>query len=158
MPGFIAYLWSVYLFSSKLWRNAAVGCCPLMAGSTTGVPMSPGYGEYWSTAYPSYYSTSPTLLQLTTPRLQSTPPPMFQSITSWIAGEKRWNNQSSDNLQHDSNYLAFALFFVNCILRRITSMQSRVNFLFSAWSCELTQLLFIKCQLLHIYVQIFIFY
>ena len=35
-----------------------LGVVSLMAGSTTGVPMSPGYGGYQATAAQKYYTTS----------------------------------------------------------------------------------------------------
>jgi hypothetical protein len=35
---YLIFMFKIYLLSSKLWRPAAVVCCVLMAGSTTGVP------------------------------------------------------------------------------------------------------------------------
>jgi hypothetical protein len=67
-----------------------LGVVSLMAGSTTGVPMSPGYGGYQATAAQEYYTTSSPYYTITsiyvtpaarTPRPSSTTSPRMQSIT-----------------------------------------------------------------------------
>jgi hypothetical protein len=60
-----------------------LGVVSLMAGSTTGVPMSPGYGGYQSTPLPCRLTIKHqlSLLQLTTLRLSSATPPRLQITT-----------------------------------------------------------------------------
>jgi hypothetical protein len=93
-----------------------LGVESLMVGSTTGVPMCPGYGGYRSTTLLSYYST----LTNAAPAYFTKAPKYYttklQSITNCIKGEKRRNNQASDYLRHDNN--CRALFVTNCILHR----------------------------------------
>jgi hypothetical protein len=63
-----------------------LGVVSLMAGSTTGVPMSPGYGGYQSTTLPCRLTIKHQLplLQLTTLRLSSATPPRLQITTSQL--------------------------------------------------------------------------
>ncbi|EFX85859.1 LOW QUALITY PROTEIN: hypothetical protein DAPPUDRAFT_237487 [Daphnia pulex] len=60
-----------------------LGVVSLMVGSTTGVPMSPGYGGYQSTTLPCRLTIKHQLplLQLTTLRLSSATPPRLQITT-----------------------------------------------------------------------------
>ncbi|EFX88412.1 hypothetical protein DAPPUDRAFT_234437 [Daphnia pulex] len=60
-----------------------LGVVSSMAGSTTGVPMSPGYGGYQSTILPCSLTIKHKLplLQLTTLRIPSAPPSRLQIIT-----------------------------------------------------------------------------
>jgi hypothetical protein len=46
MPVINANSNSNYLLPRKLWCRAAVSVVIMMAGSTTGVPISPGYGGH----------------------------------------------------------------------------------------------------------------
>ncbi|EFX83985.1 hypothetical protein DAPPUDRAFT_239175 [Daphnia pulex] len=57
------------------------GVVSLMVGSTTGVPMSPGYGGYQATAAKEYYTTSPPYYNTTT----ATPPRLKSYATNYAA-------------------------------------------------------------------------
>jgi hypothetical protein len=54
-----------YLLSSQLWIVLLLGVGSLMAGATTGVPMSFGYGGYRTATPPPYYTTKSTYVTST---------------------------------------------------------------------------------------------
>ncbi|EFX83977.1 hypothetical protein DAPPUDRAFT_239158 [Daphnia pulex] len=60
------------------------GVVSLMVGSTTGVPMSPGYGGYQATAAKEYYTTSPPYYNRTTSP-SATPPRLKSYATNYAA-------------------------------------------------------------------------